>query len=272
MTLAARRPVQAFLETDGERLHYAVLGSGRPVLLLHGAFGSGANFLTTDFAAGLARDNRLIAPDALGHGRSDGPSDPSRYSARRQAARLSALLDALDVERAHVVGYSMGGWMASALAAFHPDRIASLAIGGWDVSNGMYTPAAAWGLPEITYDILRDMVRLNRPELLADVTPTREIGLAAAVNAMNELDGLADGVARCPAPVAIWMGRDDLYFEAGRCFAEANRLGFIPLPGDHVTTLERHGDEASTRVREFIDTASLVEAQSPTRHRPDFRG
>lgn len=272
MTPSARQPGQACRETEGDRLHYAVVGSGRPVLLLHGAFGSVTNFLTTDFAAGLSEDSRLIAPDALGHGQSDGPSEPSRYSARRQAARLSALLDALELERAHVVGYSMGGWMASALAAFHPDRVATVAIGGWDVSNGMYTPAAAWGLPEITYHILRNMVRLNRPELLAEVTPAREIGLAAAVNAMNDLEGLADGVARCPAPVGIWMGRDDLYFEAGRRFAGENRLAFIPLPGDHVTTLERHGAEAAARVREFMDAAAPLEGRSPARQRPDFRG
>jgi pimeloyl-ACP methyl ester carboxylesterase len=146
----------------------------------------------------------------------------------------------------------MGGWMASALAAFHPERVASLAIGGWDVVNGMYTPAAVWGLPEITYDILKTMVQQDRPELLEWVTPDIEPGLAAAVEGMNDLAGLAEAVARCEAPVAIWMGEADLYYAPGVQFTEANRLPLITLPGDHVSMIEEHGAEAARLVGDFI--------------------
>lgn len=250
--------VDGHVDVDGDRIHYVGRGTGDPVLMIHGAFGSGAALLQTEFGQRLAEGRRVIAPDSLGHGDSAAPPDPSRYSRRRRADHLAAVLDALGIERAHVVGYSMGGWLASALATFHPGRIASLAIGGWDVAGGMYTPAAVWGLSEITYDTLLAMVRETRPELLAGLTPAREPGLAAAINAMNDLDGLADGVARCTAPTALWLGRDDLYHAAGRRFADGNSLSFIDLAGDHVSTLEAHGVEAARRVGEFIDQAAGV--------------
>lgn len=258
--------VEGYVEVAGGRIHYLDQGEGAPVLLIHGAFGSGSTFLQNPFAASLARGHRLIAPDSLAHGGSSWPTEPEHYGARARAAHLAAVLDALEIERAHVIGYSMGGWMASALATFHPERIASLAIGGWDVADGMYTPAAAWGLPKITYDILSAMVRRDRPDLLAWVTPEREPGLAAAINAMNDLDGLADGVAGRPAPVALWIGRDDLYHDAGRRFAEAQDLSFISLPGDHMSVLDEHGEEAARRIKTFIEQAAAP-GDAPAMHR-----
>lgn len=244
---------EGFVYADGDRIHYIEQGSGSPVLLIHGAFSNGSNFLQTDFGAYLAQRYRIIAPDSLAHGNSDAPDDPAHYNARQRALHLIAVLDMLDIQRAHVIGYSMGGWMASALAAFHPERIASLVIGGWDVVRGMYTPAAIWGLSEITYPILSGMVRHDRPEMLEWLQPENEPGLAAAIEGMNDLEGLAESVARCTAPVAIWMGKDDHYYEAGRRFAQSHNLPFITLPGDHISTLYDHGTKAAEQISAFIE-------------------
>jgi pimeloyl-ACP methyl ester carboxylesterase len=247
---------EGYVDASGDRIHYVEQGSGSPLLLIHGAFGSGTRFLReTDFGKTLGEQYRVIAPDSLAHGGSDAPADPSRYGARARASHLVAVLDALGIERAHVVGYSMGGWMASALAAFHPERVASLAIGGWDVVKGMYTPAAAWGLPEITYDVLIALVRRDRPDLVEWVRPDNEPGLAAAVNGMNDLAGLAEAVARCSSPVALWLGEADLYYPASVEFAAAQRITLIALPGDHMSVLEKHGVEAAERVSNFIQRA-----------------
>jgi len=241
-----------YADADGDRIHFVENGSGSPVLLLHGAFGSGTTFLQRDFGVCLAARHRVIAPDSLAHGGSDAPNDRTRYGARRRASHLVAVLDALGIDRAHVVGYSMGGWMASALAAFYPERVASLAIGGWDVTKGMYTPAAVWGLPEVTYETLSAMVRQDRPELLEWLRPENEAGLAAAVNGMNDLAGLAEAVVRCVAPITLWLGEADLYYAAGVLFTETNGIPLIALPGDHVSMLEEHGVEAARRISDFI--------------------
>jgi pimeloyl-ACP methyl ester carboxylesterase len=257
--------IDGYVDAAGDRIHYIEQGRGIPVLLIHGAYGSGANFVATDFGATLAGRYRVIAPDSLGHGGSDSPTDPIRYGARRRALHLAAVLDALGIERAHVVGYSMGGWMASALATFHAERVASLAIGGWDVVNGMYTPAAAWGLPKITGEILNAMVRRDRPDLIEWLLPEREPGLTAAIDAMNDLSGLADGVARCAARVALWIGREDLYYDAVVRFATANRFPVVALPGDHITALEQHGLEAARRVSDFIEEVEREPVVARTR-------
>jgi pimeloyl-ACP methyl ester carboxylesterase len=261
----AVREAQAGLSTGyadagGDRIHFVETGTGCPLLLLHGAFGSGRSILETHFGKALAARYRVIAPDCLAHGRSDAPADPTRYGARPRAFQLVAVLDALGIAQAHVVGYSMGGWMASALAAYQPQRLLSLAIGGWDVVDGMYTPASVWGLPEITYTILSAMVRRERPDLLAWVRPQDEPALAAAINGMNDLNGLADAVARVPVPVALWLGEDDLYYPACVRFAAANALALITLPGDHVSMLEQHGVEAARQVRAFLASGKRARA------------
>ena len=245
----------SYIDAAGDRIHYVEQGSGSPVLLIHGAYRSGTTFLQSGFGTGLAGRHRVIAPDSLAHGESDAPADPTRYCARRRAVHLVAVLDALGIARAHVVGYSMGGWMASALATFHPERVASLAIGGWDVVKGMYTPAAAWGLPKITSQVLNAMVRKDRPDLIAWLKPENEPALSAAIDGMNDLAGLAEGVARCAAPVTLWCGEADLYYSACAQFAAANDISLITLPGDHISMLEQHGAEAAKRVSDFIERA-----------------
>jgi pimeloyl-ACP methyl ester carboxylesterase len=244
--------MSGFVNVGGQRIHYVVQGSGPPVLLVHGAYSRGTEFLKTEFGAFLAERHRVIAPDSLAHGESDFPADSTLYDARQRTSHLVAVLAAVGIERAHVVGYSMGGWMASALATFHPERVASLAIGGWDVVNGMYTPAAAWGMSKITGEILNAMARRDHPEKMAWVRPEHEAGLIAAVDGMNDLAGLAEGVARCAAPVALWCGEEDLYYNAVVRFATANGFPVITLPGDHISMLEVHGVEAARQVSGFI--------------------
>lgn len=236
----------------GDRLHFVQTGDGPPLLLLHGAYGSGEGLLNTSFGKAMAARFSVLAPDSLGHGMSDAPADPARYQARQRADQLAAVLDAAGAGRVHVCGYSMGGWMASALATFHPDRVLSLTIGGWDVVDGMYTPARLWGLEKIDYDILTGMIRESQPDLLAGRLPGREAGLAAAVNGMNDLTGLAEGVLDCRVPTAIWMGADDAYDAAARRFAGRHALSYLSVPGDHSGAIHDHGETSARAVADYI--------------------
>ena len=101
-------------------------GSGEPLVLLHGFTGSADTW--ADVAAVLRASFDVITVDLLGHGRSDSPPEPERYTMERSLDDLAALLDALKVESAHVLGYSMGGRVALAFAATYPQRVRRLIL------------------------------------------------------------------------------------------------------------------------------------------------
>ena len=85
----------AYAEAGAERIHFLEGGQGAPLLLVHGAFSSGQEFVSTGFGAQLAKRFRILAPDSLAHGASSAPADPSRYGERARASQLAAVLDVL---------------------------------------------------------------------------------------------------------------------------------------------------------------------------------
>ena len=117
-------PVGRFVTVDGVRLHYLDQGSGPAVLLIHG-LSSQLQTFTYGVTGLLAPGYRLIAVDRPGSGYSQ-PAASATLGA--QAALLDGFLGALGVERALVVGHSLGGAVALALALDHPARVAGMAL------------------------------------------------------------------------------------------------------------------------------------------------
>jgi 2-succinyl-6-hydroxy-2,4-cyclohexadiene-1-carboxylate synthase len=112
---------------DDFRLHAEVRGEGEPLLLIHGFTGS-AGAWGEDLLAGLAQAHQVVAVDLLGHGRSEFSSDPERYQVEELLEDLGQVLDALDIEKARWLGYSMGGRLALAGAVLTPARVSSLIL------------------------------------------------------------------------------------------------------------------------------------------------
>lgn len=111
---------------DGVRLHYEATGEGHPVLFIH-EFGGNHRSWEPQLRY-FARRYRCITYAARGYPPSDVPEDVSRYSQERAVDDAVAVLDALAIDRAHVVGLSMGGFAALHLGLHHPDRATSLVI------------------------------------------------------------------------------------------------------------------------------------------------
>jgi 2-succinyl-6-hydroxy-2,4-cyclohexadiene-1-carboxylate synthase len=114
------------LRINGITLNVEQSGAGRPLLLLHGFTGSAATW--APLIGALPPHFRTIVPDLIGHGRSDSPPDAERYSMEHCVTDLLALLDTLEIERADVLGYSMGGRVALHLAAVAPERVGKLVL------------------------------------------------------------------------------------------------------------------------------------------------
>jgi pimeloyl-ACP methyl ester carboxylesterase len=138
----------ARVKTRNGRMAIQEAGEGPPVVMLHGLGGTKVSFLPTQ--AALAQTHRTIAVDLPGFGDSDKPV--GSYDAKFFARWVVGLLDELEIDRAQLVGHSMGGRVAIELGMSHADRVDCLAL---------MTPSLAW---------LRDKrwtpyLRLLRPEL-----------------------------------------------------------------------------------------------------------
>jgi pimeloyl-ACP methyl ester carboxylesterase len=117
-------------DSNGVRIHYTVQGKedGEPVLLIHG-FTVNIDAQWAPVLPALAKDYRVIAYDNRGHGGSEKPHDPKKYGLEmvQDAVRL---LDHLHIDKAHVVGYSMGAGIALQVAARYPQRVRTATLGG----------------------------------------------------------------------------------------------------------------------------------------------
>jgi pimeloyl-ACP methyl ester carboxylesterase len=113
---------------DGVRLSFEETGSGTPMLFIHEFAGDHRSWEPQ--VRELGRRYRCIAYDARGYPPSDVPVEPERYSQERAVADAVAVLDHLGIERAHVVGLSMGGFCALHLGLRHPQRARSLTVAG----------------------------------------------------------------------------------------------------------------------------------------------
>ena len=124
---------------------YLDAGSGDTVLLLHGS-GPGvsawANWQRT--IPGLSEHFRVLAPDIVGYGATARPDDV-RYSLRTWTDHVLGFMDALGIERASLVGNSLGGRLSLALAEEHPDRVARMVLMG-SPGVGMTITDGLWAL------------------------------------------------------------------------------------------------------------------------------
>ena len=111
----------------GVGLHYEEAGEGTPVLFIHEFAGDHRSWEPQ--VRFLSRRHRCVTYAARGYPPSDVPTDPEAYSQDLAVADALAVLDHLGVERAHIVGQSLGGWAAMGLAIAHPDRVGSSADG-----------------------------------------------------------------------------------------------------------------------------------------------
>jgi pimeloyl-ACP methyl ester carboxylesterase len=121
---------EGFFDSNGVKIHYLVQGQGEPVLLIHGfAVNDQLQWVMPGISRALAKDYQVIMYDNRGHGRSGKPHDAKQYG-QEMVDDVVRLLDHLKIPRAHVVGYSMGGFITLKLLTLHPERFLTATLGG----------------------------------------------------------------------------------------------------------------------------------------------
>jgi len=119
------------------QINVDLAGQGRPLVLLHGFMGSAASWQV--LRASLNAHYQTVAIDLLGHGASESPEAVERYAMGQCVEDVLEVLDALQIERALMLGYSMGGRVALSVAAHAPHRLQALMLES--ASPGLATEA-----------------------------------------------------------------------------------------------------------------------------------
>lgn len=189
-------------------------GAGEPILLIHG-FGSShqVNWVGPGWVKVLNEAGyRAIAFDHRGHGSTSKGYEAGDYTPSRMAGDAAALLDHLGIERAHVFGYSMGARVATFMALEHPQRVATLILGG--LGAGMVEGVGDWD-PVAEALLAPDASTITHPRgkmfrAFADQTRSDRRALAACIETSRELVD-KQALASLKLPVLVGVGtRDDL--------------------------------------------------------------
>ncbi|MEA2514663.1 MAG: hypothetical protein QOF33_2862 [Thermomicrobiales bacterium] len=144
--MANAAPQTGYAPVNGLNMYYEIHGTGRPLVLLHGAFMTIDGFGT--ILSGLAETRQVIAVEQQAHGHTGDIDRPLTYE--QMADDTAALLRHLGIEQADVVGYSMGGGIALQVAIRHRDLVRKLVVASATFnSSGMY-PEAFVAIESIT--------------------------------------------------------------------------------------------------------------------------
>lgn len=120
-------PTGRLIDVDGVQVHYAELGRGEPLVLLHGNGSMLQDFMSSGFVKEAAKSYRVIAFDRPGYGYSDRPRS-TIWTPAAQAELLRSALRQIGVARALVLGHSWGASVAIALALEHPEMVRGLIL------------------------------------------------------------------------------------------------------------------------------------------------
>lgn len=234
----AMPPSGRFVDVPGARLHVREAGAGQPLLLIHGLAGQMGHF-TYGVMDALADRYRVIVVDRPGSGYSTRAAG-TPADLPTQAAAMAALLDVLGVERAMVVGHSLGGAVALTLALDHPQRVAGLALlaplthppendavppafRGMRIASPALRKLFAWTFATPALIVLRDrvMAEVFGPEAVPRGYAMRAGGLLSArpsqfIGASEDMMALESHLHALPArypsltlPVGVLFARGD---------------------------------------------------------------
>jgi pimeloyl-ACP methyl ester carboxylesterase len=244
-----------FFTSDGVSLAYADLGSGTPVILLHG-FDDTFEPHLKPAADLLSQHFRVIGIHLRGHGRSDKPHDESAYG-EHLATDVLNLMDGLKIQKAHLVGHSMGGMIVMSLVANHPDRFYS----GVTIGNGLFSRTElsliGWLLREsFAWSDTKEFFGIDKPVN----RPGRDsVALLAAARSLKELTVTEEQAAAIKLPLLAMRGgpKDDPNNTVERLVKINPRVKMIRIES------EDHGSILSSKVFLLDLNAFLLQQAVP---------
>ena len=259
-------PGKRSFDSDGVELKYIDVGKGTPVVLVHG-FAASALTNWARVIPDLAREHRVIALDNRGHGGSDKPIGEAYYG-DAMIEDIVRLLNHLYMKKAHIVGYSMGGYITAKMATMHPDRMLSATIAG-----------AGWGkeksIREATLDELAKSIdrkhsvapllkkldpgERSRPNIEAKVVDffimfsNEPDALASVARGMKQHTVTQNQIEAIDLPVQLIVGSEDPIRKAAEAWVaiRPDHECIVIDGGNHATTIAR--PEFVEAIKRFVD-------------------
>jgi pimeloyl-ACP methyl ester carboxylesterase len=226
-------------DSDGVSIAYRDEGEGDPVLLIHGfASNTAVNWAGTGWMETLRRAGyRVIAFDNRGHGQSEKVRDSGRHGAPLMAEDARRLLDHLLIDRAHVMGYSMGARIAAFLTLNHPQRVRSAVFAGMGINmvRGAGDPEPiARALEAASADEVTD-AKARAFRLFADQTGSDRLSLAACMRSAR-VKIMPEALGQITRPVLVAVGTaDDIAGSGPELAALIPGAEVLDIPGrDHM--------------------------------------
>ena len=236
-----------FTNNNGVSIHYEVEDAppgAPPLVLMHGMGMSTKDWRNAGYVDALSPDFRLILIDSRGFGQSDKLTEPADYGRREKVSDITAVLDALGIDKAHYWGYSMGASIGWALGMLAPERFHSLVLGSYPV-----IPVDVSDFDRVRWEARAKIMRLGMDyyvaamEMDAGPLPDSERDRllandkdAYAAQQLANLDWGAphEDIVRMTLPAFVYAGTLDKrnHEPARRCAALAPNATFLSLP-DH---------------------------------------
>ncbi|TMC61942.1 MAG: alpha/beta hydrolase, partial [Chloroflexota bacterium] len=145
MTTNTNNPTGKYASVNGINLYYEIHGTGKPLIMLHGGFGTFEMF--TALSPALALDHQVIGVDLYGHGRTAITDRPIRFE--QMADDIAGLIHHLGLEKADLLGYSLGGTVALQTAIRHPERVDKLVVISTPFKRTGWHPETQTGMTSI---------------------------------------------------------------------------------------------------------------------------
>jgi 3-oxoadipate enol-lactonase len=246
-----------FMRVNDIQLAYTDVGSGAPVVFIHGYPFNRS--LWNEQLDALSGTYRVVAPDLRGFGESDRPEGPATMN--RMAQDVAQLMDGLGISRAVIAGLSMGGYVALAFCKQFPSRVSALVLADTraqgDTEEGKQTraqqaeKALSEGMAGIADAMLPKLLTpetvSKRPEVVKRIRDmmlkTKPEGAAAALMGMAEREDQTEFISSINAPTLILVGSEDAITpvadsETMHSKIAGSRLVVIENAG-HVSNLEQ---------------------------------
>jgi pimeloyl-ACP methyl ester carboxylesterase len=274
--------VDETFDSNGVKIRYVTEGKGEAVVLIHGWMADSSmwgkdKFGETKLDTKGAEGFQVIAIDCRGHGKSDKPHDAEKYGPE-MAEDIVRLLDHLKIDKAHLVGYSSGAFLAGKVAATHPKRVRSIIYAGQApiIDNGKKpTDAAqieAFAIPAESGKDMGAYILAMTPKGKEKPTEKQASSLAyflfkgkdvkafaAAGRGFKHLGVKIEDLKKCEAPILFLHGSeesDDVkdHVKAVQKLLDRGEIKLIE-GGDHITTLMKPA--FGEKLMEFLKTGKV---------------